>query len=253
MKLVRFAYENREHWGILEEAHIQKLTKPPYQNLCLSGERIAAAAATLLAPCKPSKIVCVGLNYHDHAAEMKLALPTEPLLFLKPPTTIIGPHAAIVYPRATRELHYEAELAIVIKERIKAVSAEAALSKILGVTCANDVTARDLQHHDGQWTRAKSFDTFLPLGPWIETEYAAQPLTIQLTVNGQCKQASHTGNLIFSVPQLVSYISQVMTLEAGDVILTGTPAGVGAMQVGDTVEVTIQGIGSLQNSIIHEQ
>jgi 2-keto-4-pentenoate hydratase/2-oxohepta-3-ene-1,7-dioic acid hydratase in catechol pathway len=198
---------------------------------------------------KPSKIVAVGLNYRDHAEEMKLAIPATPILFLKPPSSVIFNHEPIVYPDQTRELHYEAELAVVIKDRIKNISEKEAVRHILGYTCANDVTARDLQRLDGQWTRAKSFDTFCPLGPEIVPNISTDNLSIKLFLNGELKQSSNTSNLIFKVPFLIAFISQVMTLLPEDVILTGTPAGIGPMKVGDEVRVEIEGIGSLANKI----
>jgi len=199
---------------------------------------------------KPSKIIAVGLNYTDHARELKMELPENPLLFLKPPSSLIFNGDSIVYPQPTKELHYEAELAVVIKDRIKNVSKEEALSHILGFTCGNDVTARDLQKSDGQWTRAKSFDTFCPLGPEIVSGISIDNLDIKLFLNGELKQSSNTSNMIFKVDFLVSFVSQIMTLEPDDVILTGTPAGVGPMQVGDVVEVEIEGIGKLKNKVV---
>ena len=198
---------------------------------------------------KPTKIVAVGLNYRDHAAEMKSPLPNEPLLFLKPPSAVIYNNEAIVYPDQTQELHYEAELAVVIKDRIKNIREEEAAKYILGFTCANDVTARDLQRLDGQWTRAKSFDTFCPLGPEIVSGLSPDNLSVKLYLNGELKQSSSTANLIFKVTFLVAYISRIMTLLPEDVILTGTPAGIGPLQVGDEVRVEIEGIGSLVNKI----
>jgi 2-keto-4-pentenoate hydratase/2-oxohepta-3-ene-1,7-dioic acid hydratase in catechol pathway len=198
---------------------------------------------------KPTKIVAVGLNYRDHAAEMKMELPASPVLFLKPPSAIIYNNDAIVYPEQTKELHYEAELAVVIRDRIKNISEEDAAKHILGFTCANDVTARDLQRLDGQWARAKSFDTFCPLGPEIISGLVPDNLSVKLFLNGKLKQSSSTANLIFKVPFLVAYISRIMTLEPEDVILTGTPGGIGPMQIGDEVRVEIEGIGSLVNKI----
>lgn len=199
---------------------------------------------------KPSKIVCVGLNYRDHAREMSLPLSSEPVLFLKPPSAIIYNGDPIIYPPQTGELHYEAELAVIIKDRIKNISEQDAGRHILGFTCANDVTARDLQRKDGQWTRAKSFDTFCPVGPEIVRGIDPDNLEIKLYLNGVLKQSSNTANQIFKVPFLLSFISTIMTLEAGDLVLTGTPAGIGAMQVGDLVEVEIEGIGKLGNRVV---
>jgi len=198
---------------------------------------------------KPSKIVAVGLNYRDHAGEMAAEIPETPILFLKPPSAVIFNNDAIVYPPQTRELHYEAELAVVIRDRTRNISEKDATKHILGFTCANDVTARDLQKLDGQWTRAKSFDTFCPLGPKIVSGLSPDNLSVKLFLNGELKQSSSTANLIFGVNYLVSFISRVMTLEPEDVILTGTPAGIGPMQVGDEVRVEIEGIGSLVNKI----
>jgi len=198
----------------------------------------------------PSKIVCVGLNYKDHAKELKMELPSHPIIFLKPPTAVIGDGDAIIYPDwMTKNLHYEAELGIVIKKLAYRVSENDVAQYIDGYCCANDVTARDLQNLDGQWTRAKSFDTFCPLGPRIVKDIDPNKLDIKLTLNGQVKQHSNTEQMIFKPAYLVSFISQIMTLLPGDIIITGTPPGVGPMQKGDEVVVEIQGIGKLSNRI----
>jgi len=211
----------------------------------------ALSIARLLPPCQPSKIVCLGLNYRDHAEEMGFAIPAEPILFLKPPSSIIGHGDAIVYPEQSARVDYEAELAVVMARRCRMVSPVEASGCILGYTCLNDVTARDLQAKDGQWTRAKSFDTFAPLGPWIETGLAdPHCLDIRLSVNGEVKQSSNTRHLIFSIPEIVAYISGIMTLEPGDVIATGTPSGIGPLKRGDTVCVEIQDIGVLENRVV---
>ncbi len=205
----------------------------------------------LLPPCRPSKIVCLGLNYRDHAQEMGLAIPDEPILFLKPPSSIIGHGDAIVYPDQSHRVDYEAELAVVMARRCRMVSPDEASGCILGYTCLNDVTARDLQAKDGQWTRAKSFDTFAPVGPWIETAIAdPHDLDIRLLVNGEVRQSSNTRHLIFSIPEIVSYIAGIMTLEPGDVIATGTPSGIGPLNRGDVVRVEIQDIGVLENRVV---
>nr|WP_027717764.1 fumarylacetoacetate hydrolase family protein [Desulfovirgula thermocuniculi] len=216
------------------------------------GESYPAERLTTLAPVRPGKAVCVGLNYRDHARELNMPLPDEPILFLKPSTAVIGPGEAIVHPSQSERVDYEAELAVVIKKAARRVSVERAREYILGYTCANDVTARDLQQKDGQWTRAKSFDTFLPLGPYIATDVDPSNLSVSLYLNGTRRQHSNTNQLIFSVYELVSFISHIMTLEPGDVILTGTPAGVGPVKPGDTVEVVIEGIGRLTNRVIGE-
>lgn len=198
----------------------------------------------------PSKIIAVGLNYHDHAKELKMPIPNFPLIFMKPPTTVIQNGESIVYPPQSREVHYEGELAVIIKNRIRNISVQDARIHIAGYTCANDVTARDLQREDGQWTRAKSFDTFCPLGPRIVSNVDPLNLSICTRVNGIEKQRSNTKNMIFNVFELVSFVSGIMTLLPGDIIITGTPPGVGSIETGDTVEVEIEGIGILQNAII---
>lgn len=212
------------------------------------GEVLTLEDVELLAPCQPSKIVCVGLNYTEHAHELKMELPSEPILFLKPPSAVLAPGKEIVYPPSCRQMDYEGELGVVIGKRCKSVSADEAEKYILGYTCFNDVTARDLQRKDGQWTRAKSFDTFAPFGPWI-AKVDPSNAAIRTRVNGEVKQKSSTSDLIFSVPKLVEFISNVMTLEPGDVIATGTPPGVGSLQKGDTLEVEIEGIGVLRNTV----
>ena len=199
----------------------------------------------------PTKIICVGLNYRDHAKELKMEIPASPVIFLKPPTTVIGDGENIVYPDwMTKELHYEGELGIVISRQAHRVSEKDAAAFIEGYTCGNDVTARDLQRSDGQWTRAKSFDTFCPLGPRIAKDIDPNKLDIKLLLNGKVKQSSNTEQMIFKPAYLVSFISQVMTLLPGDVILTGTPPGVGPMMRGDEVVVEIEGIGRLTNKIV---
>jgi 2-keto-4-pentenoate hydratase/2-oxohepta-3-ene-1,7-dioic acid hydratase in catechol pathway len=201
----------------------------------------------ITAPCSPTKIVAVGLNYKDHADELNMELPETPLLFMKPSTSVIGPNESIVLPKASERIDYEAELAIVISKPARNVSARDAVDYILGYTCLNDVTARDLQRKDGQWTRAKGFDTFCPIGPWIETEIDPSDLSIELILNGEVKQSSRTSELIFEPADLIEFISSVMTLLPGDVIATGTTSGIGPMKDGDEVEVRIQDIGSLMN------
>lgn len=206
----------------------------------------------VLPPSFPTKIVCVGLNYKDHAAEFSMEIPEAPVLFLKPPSAIIGHGDKIIYPESSSRVDYEAELAVVIGKRCKNISAEKAEDVIAGYTCFNDVTARDLQRKDGQWTRAKSFDTFAALGPYIVSteEIDISDLKIACRVNGETKQSSSTSNLIFDIPYLIEFITEIMTLEVGDVIATGTPSGVGELHRGDTVEVDIQGIGTLRNEVV---
>lgn len=203
----------------------------------------------ILPPCSPSKIVAVGLNYSDHAKEMKLEIPNFPALFLKPSSSVIGSGDDIIYPPMSKQVDYEAELAIVIGKTASYVSEADASQYIFGYTCLNDVTARDLQALDSQWTRAKGFDTFAPLGPVIETELDGDNAEITLRLNGEVKQHSNTSNFIFNVNKLVSQISQIMTLNPGDVITTGTPSGIGPMKPRDVVEVDISGIGILKNTV----
>lgn len=252
MKLVRFEIDNTVSYGILAaDNQIHMLSGDIFSNtLTETGQKISLDNVNLLAPCVPSKAVCIGLNYHDHAREMNLTLPEEPLLFLKPSSALNHPGGTIEYPAISKNLHFEGELAIVIKKEARKVPVETALNYVLGYTCANDVTARDIQMKDSQWTRGKSFDTFLPLGPCIETELDPHNVAIKLLLNGEVKQSSTTSNLIFTIPEMVAFISQVMTLYPGDVILTGTPSGVGPMQVGDMVTVEIEGIGHLNNRIV---
>lgn len=207
--------------------------------------------ARLLAPVIPTKIVCVGKNYADHAEEMDSPIPDEPILFLKPPTAVIGPLQPIRLPAASSNVHHEAELAVVIGKVARSLRIEDVGGYILGYTAANDVTARDLQRRDGQWTRAKGFDTFCPLGPAIDTDLEPlEGLQVTCRVNGELRQSGSTADLIFGVAELVSYITEVMTLLPGDVVLTGTPAGVGPIVDGDRVEVEIEGIGVLMSPVV---
>jgi 2-keto-4-pentenoate hydratase/2-oxohepta-3-ene-1,7-dioic acid hydratase in catechol pathway len=201
----------------------------------------------------PSKIVCVGTNYRAHAAEMGKPLPDEPLLFLKPPSAIIGPGQAIVRPRGYERVDYEGELAVVIGRRARRVPPERALEHVAGLTCLNDVTVRDLQKKDVQFTRAKGFDTFCPVGPRVASGLDPSRLRLETRVNGKVRQSSSTADLIFDVPALVAFVSRVMTLEEGDLISTGTPSGVGNLEPGDLVEVEIEGIGVLANPVVSEE
>jgi 2-keto-4-pentenoate hydratase/2-oxohepta-3-ene-1,7-dioic acid hydratase in catechol pathway len=215
-----------------------------------AGEQLVPLnEVALLPPTYPTKAVCIGLNYRAHAMELKYDLPDEPLMFIKPSSCVLPPNEGIVYPPLTENLHYEGELAVVIGSVAKNVKAEDASSVILGYTCANDVTARDIQKKDVQWTRGKSFDTFLPFGPWIETDIDLDDARIVTMLNGEIKQDSNINDLIFKVPELIEKITAVMTLYPGDIILTGTPSGVGPMQVGDKVMVAIEGIGELANTV----
>lgn len=213
------------------------------------SEVMPLAEATLLPPVQPSKIICIGRNYAAHAAEHHADVPEEPMMFLKPPSALIGPGEAIEIPDGIGRVDHEAELVIVIGKRAHSISKQDALSVVLGYTCANDVSARDYQKKDGQWGRAKGFDTFCPLGPCINTDLDPFDLAVRATVNGETKQDSRTSFMVFDVPTLISFISNVMTLEPGDIILTGTPAGVSPLHPGDTVQVEVEGIGVLENPV----
>ena len=215
-----------------------------------TGRAWPLAEVRLLAPTLPSKIAGIGRNYADHAKEMGNEVPEVAITFLKPSTSVIGPNETIAYPNASNEVGYEAELAVVIGRLCRQVPIERVREVVLGYTCANDVTARDLQKAEGQWGRAKGFDTFCPLGPWIETEIDPADLAVTCTVNDELKQAGRTNQMIRNVAELVAHISEAMTLLPGDVILTGTPAGVGLLQVGDTVSVSIENIGTLTNRVV---
>jgi len=209
-------------------------------------------AVRLLAPVQPGKIICVGRNYVAHAREHDSEVPEVPLLFLKPPSSVIGPGDTILLPPQSQQVEHEAELAVVIGRRGRWISPEEAPRHILGYTLANDVTARDLQFRDGQWTRGKGFDTFCPLGPWVETEFDPADALVTCHVNGEMRQMASTRDMVFSVRQLIAFASSVMTLEPGDLLLTGTPAGVGPLLPGDVVEVTIEGLGTLRNPVSAE-
>lgn len=254
MRLVRFTLAGRTGYGKLDGERIHALWNTPFDGVMETWESLSLAEARLLAPCEPTKIVALGLNYRDHAAEFGRQVPDEPLIFMKPSTAVIGPEDDIVYPGMSRRVDYEAELAVVMGKPARRVPEEQALDYVLGYTCFNDVTARDLQKKDGLFTRAKGFDTFAALGPWIETEIAdPDNLTVEAYLNGERKQHGNTGNMVFGVRRLISFISRVMTLVPGDVIATGTPAGVGPMQPGDEVEVRVEGIGVLRNRVVSEE
>jgi len=249
MKLIRFLAQGRPSLGILSGNEVAEIDGDffiPFRTLKPS---CVFSQIQLLPPCTPSKIVAVGLNYRDHAKELNLPVPDTPVVFLKPPTAVIGPGEAVLYPATSSHVDYEAELGVVIKDRVRNISPASARDHILGYTCANDVTARDLQKKDGQWTRAKSFDTFCPVGPWIETDLNPEDILIESYLNGERRQSSRTSQFIFTVDYLVSFISGIMTLEPGDLIITGTPAGIGPMKPGDEIEVRIEGIGSLKNTV----
>ncbi|NIH81949.1 2-keto-4-pentenoate hydratase/2-oxohepta-3-ene-1,7-dioic acid hydratase in catechol pathway [Amycolatopsis viridis] len=221
----------------------------PFGQPNYTGKRFALADVRLLAPILPSKVIAIGRNYAEHAAELGNEVPESPMMFLKPSTSVIGPNAAIKLPAASQRVDFEGELAVVIGQPVRNVKAAQAPAVILGYTIANDVSARDLQKSDGQWGRAKGFDTFCPLGPWIETAVDPSDLAIRTEVDGEVKQDSRTSLLIHKIPELVEFVSGVMTLLPGDVILTGTPAGVGQITDGQAVSITIEGIGTLTNPV----
>jgi 2-keto-4-pentenoate hydratase/2-oxohepta-3-ene-1,7-dioic acid hydratase in catechol pathway len=250
MKIVRFEADGKIKFGILTGQSIRLIQGKPFGKIKLTDNRYQLGRVRLLAPCVPSKIIALGLNYRSHAAEVKANLPSVPLIFLKPSTAVIGPEDSIVYPPSSIRVDYEGELGVVIKKPAWGVVKEKALDYILGYTCFNDVTARDHQGSDGQWTRAKGFDTFAPLGPCIETELDLGNVVIETYLNGELKQKGITRDLIYSVPELVSFISNVMTLLPGDIIATGTPSGIGPMTPGDTVEIRIESIGTLRNYVV---
>lgn len=233
-----------------ESMVVQALAGHPFGPPQTTGETYRLEDVRLLAPMLPSKIVAVGKNYAAHAAEMGSDVPDIPLTFFKPSTAVIGPTENIAYPPFSSEVHYEAELAVVIGRMCREVPLDRVPEVIFGYACANDVTARDVQQREGQWARAKGFDTSCPLGPWIETELDPGDLAITCTVNGEVKQSGRTSQMVRSVAELVAHISEAMTLLPGDIILTGTPAGVGPLSIGDEVAVSIEGIGTLANKVI---
>jgi 2-keto-4-pentenoate hydratase/2-oxohepta-3-ene-1,7-dioic acid hydratase in catechol pathway len=252
MKIVRFAVDNKVRYGILHDESIQVIEDKPFRHLKVSDHYYRLSEVKLLPPCLPSKIVALGLNYYSHAKELNAPLPDAPLTFLKPSTAVIGPEDSIIYPSASTRVDYEGELGVVIKKAAWRVSVDDALDYVLGYTCFNDVTARDLQIKNGQWTRAKGFNTFAAIGPCIETELDPGNVTLETFLNGELKQQGNTSDLVYTVPQLINFISHVMSLLPGDIIATGTPSGIGPMYPGDTVEIKIEPIGTLKNYVISE-
>lgn len=249
MRLVRFRQGDRIATGRAEGRYVHPLRGTYFEDAIPTGEEIPLDQVRLLAPVIPSKVVAIGKNYLEHAEEMGGEIPEEPVIFLKPSTAVSGPGDPIPYPPDSGRVDHEGELAVVIGRLARGIRAEEAGNVILGYTCANDVTARDLQHRDGQWTRAKGFDGFCPLGPWIETQVDPIDLAIECRLNGEVRQSARTSQMAFGAATLVEFVSRVMTLLPGDVILTGTPAGVGPMRPGDRVEVEIEGIGALLNVV----
>ncbi|SDQ38024.1 fumarylacetoacetate hydrolase family protein [Thermostaphylospora chromogena] len=255
MRIARFSTGESVAFGVVEggpgEEFVSAVDGHPFGTIQFTGARWPLAEVRLVAPILPTKVIAIGKNYADHAREMGGEPPAEPVVFSKPSTSVIGPGEGIVYPeKLSQRVDFEGELAVVIGRLCRDVPVERAREVIFGYTCANDVTARDLQAKDGQWTRAKGFDTFCPLGPWIETDIDPSDLAITTTVNGEIRQSARTSQLVHDIPSLIAYVSAVMTLIPGDVILTGTPAGVGPLQVGDEVGVGIEGIGTLTNRVV---
>jgi 2-keto-4-pentenoate hydratase/2-oxohepta-3-ene-1,7-dioic acid hydratase in catechol pathway len=253
MRIVR--YQTREfpaRYGWILENAVGSIEGDPFGEFRRQDPSHALASVRLLAPLLPGKIICVGRNYLAHAREHDAEVPDIPLLFLKPTTSVIGPGDAIVLPPQSSQVEHEAELAVIIGKKGRWIRAEEAMEYVLGYTIANDVTARDLQRRDGQWTRSKSFDTFCPLGPWIETDYDPADRVITCHVNDEMRQMASTRDMVFNVRQIIAFASSIMTLEPGDAILTGTPAGVGPLQPGDVVKVAIESLGELENRVIAE-
>jgi 2-keto-4-pentenoate hydratase/2-oxohepta-3-ene-1,7-dioic acid hydratase in catechol pathway len=271
MRIVRFIEswsaelppeEQHPHWGLLVDHLVYPLEQAPYlpqpwytglNAPKIDGDALGVDELKLLPPVVPSKIICVGRNYAEHAAELGNQVPLEPLIFLKPPSSLIGPDEPIVYPAISERVDHEGELAVVIGQRARNLSEAEALAVVYGYTLANDVTARDLQKSDGQWTRGKGFDTFCPVGPWIDTTFDPANRQVRCLVNDEVRQDGNTALMIYSLPRVLAHVSRFMTLEPGDLLLTGTPAGVGPLRPGDVVTVEIEGLGRLANPVISEE
>jgi 2-keto-4-pentenoate hydratase/2-oxohepta-3-ene-1,7-dioic acid hydratase in catechol pathway len=253
MRIIRYRYQQEPaRFGWVYEDRVGPIEGSIFGNFRRTEATLPLSSVRLLAPVEPSKIICIGRNYVAHAKEQNADVPEVPLLFLKPPSSIIGPGDKILLPPQSKQVDHEAELVVVIGRRGRWIQPEDAYGYVLGCSAGNDVTARDLQRKDGQWTRGKGFDTFCPLGPWIETDFADADAIVSCHVNGEMRQMASTRDMVFSVKQLIAYISSVMTLEPGDLIYTGTPAGISPLQDGDIVTVTIEGIGELTNSVAKE-
>jgi 2-keto-4-pentenoate hydratase/2-oxohepta-3-ene-1,7-dioic acid hydratase in catechol pathway len=251
MKIYRYTYRNKTAYGVLKEDLLYPVLGSIYRKFNLENKGVPISDVVLLPPVQPSKIVAIGRNYKDHAAEMGKPLPEEPLIFLKPPSALVGPNEIIIYPNMSKRVDFEGELAIVIRKKARLLTEnDGVQAYILGYSCFNDVTARDLQRKDVQFTRGKSFDTFAAIGPCIATDIDPSALRLKTFLNGKLRQSGNTKNLIFPIPYLVRFISQIMTLTPGDIIATGTPAGIGPMVPGDRVDVQIEGIGVLSNKIL---
>ncbi len=250
MKYIRFARDKQTAWAILEGDMVRPLRHAPWLGVEPQAYVYGLSEVTLFAPVTPSKIVCVGKNYRDHISELDGDVPDCPILFFKPPSALIGPEEPIRIPPKAGRVDYEGELAFVVGKTASNVSVEEALSYIWGYTCLNDVTARDIQKADGQWCRAKGFDSFAPVGPWIETELNPDDLQLETMLSGVVKQSVRTSQFLWNVPELLAFITSCMTLQPGDLVSTGTPAGIGPMRSGDIVSVSIEGIGTLTNPVL---
>ena len=250
MRLIRYQINNEPaQYGWVNDSQIGTLIGSPFGEFQRSEATIPIDSVHLLAPVLPGKIICVGRNYAEHVKETDAEIPTTPLLFLKPPSAVIGPNQTILLPPQSQQVDHEAELVVVIGKRGRWIQPSEISNYIFGYTVGNDVTARDLQRKDGQWTRSKGFDTFCPLGPWIETEFNPADAMLTCHVNGELRQMASTRDMVFHIDQLIAFASSIMTLEVGDIIMTGTPAGISPLHPGDIVEVTIDGIGKLRNIV----
>jgi 2-keto-4-pentenoate hydratase/2-oxohepta-3-ene-1,7-dioic acid hydratase in catechol pathway len=252
MKIVRYETAGGARWGVLDDDVVHAAEGTPFVDLRATDPVGPLAETRLLAPVTPSTVLCVGRNYRSHAEEFGNKVPDEPLLFLKPPAAVIGPGVPIVYPALSQRVDPEAELVLVIGKEARHVPADEAWSVIAGYTCGNDVTARDIQKSDGQWTRGKGFDTFCPIGPWVETDFDPTDVGVSCTVDGERRQDGRTKDLIFPIPYLIEYITRFTTLRPGDVILSGTPEGVRPVEPGNTITVEVEGIGTLTNPVAAE-
>jgi 2-keto-4-pentenoate hydratase/2-oxohepta-3-ene-1,7-dioic acid hydratase in catechol pathway len=251
LRLCRLKVRGAPQWGMIEGDLVTPLAGPPWDEVRKTAAAIPLATARLLPPCEPTKIIAVGLNYRAHAAEMGKELPEEPLLFLKAPSALLPPDGTVLLPKQSSRVEYEGELALVIGKMVSRVNASQALKCVTGFTCLDDVTARDIQRREGLYTHAKGFDTFCPVGPWLETDIPdPQALDLQLRVNGVVRQQGSTADMIFPVAEVIAFISHIMTLYPGDLITTGTPPGVGPLVAADIVEVEISGIGTLRHSVV---
>ena len=250
MKYARIDRPDGPCWGVVKGEEVLTLSKAPYDGVDYDGGKLPLSQCRFLAPCTPTKIVCVGKNYVEHAKEMGAEPPGFPVLFLKGPNTLNHQEGAVHAPNFVKRLDYEGELAVVIRRAAKSVKAKDFSDYVLGYTCLNDVTARDVQQHDGQWTRGKSMDGFCPVGPWVVDDVDPAALKLETRLNGKVVQQGSTADFITPIPQLIEFITASMTLEPGDVVATGTPVGIGPMIPGDVVEVDIEGIGVLKNHVI---